>query len=81
MTSSISPDVSRNSGMVGWIPSAKGRCRSATPYLRLRNGGAFARRLCADFVDGMTLRAIEAEKSQTTSFCWRLFCESVITQS
>jgi hypothetical protein len=29
----------------------------------------------------MTLRAIEADKSQTTSFCWRLFCESVITQS
>jgi hypothetical protein len=47
MTSSISPDVSRNSGMVGWIPSAKGRCRSATPCLRpkLRNGGAFAKRL------------------------------------
>ena len=43
MTSSISPGESRNSGMVGWIPSAKGRCRSATPYLRFktRNGEAF----------------------------------------
>ena len=43
MTSSISPGVSRNSGMLGWMPSAKGRCRSATAYLRckVRNGGAF----------------------------------------
>ena len=43
MTSSISPGESRNSGIIGWTPSAKGRCRSATPYLRFktRNGGAF----------------------------------------
>ena len=43
MMSAISPGESRNSGIIGCTPSAKGRCRSATPYLRFktRNGGAF----------------------------------------
>jgi hypothetical protein len=33
MTSASWPDVSRTAGIMGWIPSAKGRCRSATGYL------------------------------------------------
>ena len=46
------PASSWNRGMTGWIPSAKGRCRSATGYLRRSargtavRSGAGSHRLC-----------------------------------
>jgi hypothetical protein len=78
MTSITWLGVSWNRGIAGWIPSSKGRCKSATGYLRRKcaKWGRIRKATSAGFADGVTLRAILADEYQTSSFRWRFFCES-----